>query len=1344
MNNTKLIVLFLLLCNAPLHSQVKLNYQQLTTADGLSQGLIFDIIQSRDGFIWIGTKDGLNRYDGARFKVFSPDPFDPFSIAEGYVNALYEDSRGWIWIHFLNGTDVLDPQSGRFFHLMKDGKPVVASLFSLVEDQNDGTIWCLSGGDRLLKFNIQKDMQEKAFQAGNANIEPPCKTFPLPAFKDEFGKPIQAISLLFTKNYKPLVATTRGLWRLNQGSEKMDLIGYATLSINRLIQDTDGKIWMDVYDTNPANRNGSQIIIWDEQAGMQQGQIMPGAYFAWWPFDGVLWFIQDNTLKRFQPQRYLNKEPADIQWPLETFCSQNELDCIKSLFIDRSGMLWVGTEGFGIFKINTQNPTFRSYLPNTSQRKIFETPEGKFLTSAEPGKLYHSVYFDQSTPDQSLSSLHHIYTPPLTVLYDQDGNCWSYAADSLLYRRDARTKALQRFPLKGRGLCLDAKNKLLSVSEAGLHMLDPATGQTRLFAFKTPLLQRSEFSHFIWKDAEAAVWIFGFEGLVKAIPSDAGYQFEYFVNNPKDRTSLSSNTVLSAADDPLEPNRYLWLGTNAGLNRLDKKTGKFKQYSIAQGLPDNVVYGVLAENTPKDSAKPRFIWLSTNKGLCRFDVRAETTKRFTVADGLQDNEFNSSSYLKTRNGTLIFGGIKGLTVFHPDSLRFNPFVPQTRIVGLHVNNQPFNISGQSSITLTHDQNLLTFDFASLEFTNPAQNLYRYQLVGVDKDWVPLGNKNNIQFANLAPGTYTFKVLGSNNAGIWSAQPAELRFTIRPPWWTSWWAWLLYLGILAAGAWQYYLYLLNRRLSEQEKLRLKELDDFKTRFFTNITHEFRTPLTVMLGMSEQLAKDETDDPRRNKLGLIKRSGENLLRLINQILDLAKLESNTLKMNYIQGDVLTFIQYVTESLHSLANAQNLMLRVESDQSKIVIDYDPERFLQVIHNLLSNAIKFTPSGGKVVIRAGVDLAGFKNLPRLNISVTDSGAGIPPEELPHLFERFFQARNQEHAKAGGTGIGLSLTRELVKAMGGEISVESTPGVGSTFLVRLPITNNSALAPSGPNFKLEAWKPSPVKPPITRHAEPMQSHPITAPTVLLVEDNPDVVEYLSACLQEHYHLDFAYNGQAGIDLALENVPDLIVSDVMMPYKDGFEVLENLKNDERTSHIPIVLLTAKADIQSRLTGLRKGADAYLSKPFNQEELLVILENLLESRRKLQAKYQQNVLSTTVPTVEEPDPEDSFLQKVRAVVEKNLSDADFEMPQLERALAMSRSQIFRKIKALTGKSPSLFIRSIRLHHGKQMLLNTTRTVSEIAYEVGFSSLNYFSDAFFEEFGERPLKARGGGE
>jgi len=536
---------------------------------------------------------------------------------------------------------------------------------------------------------------------------------------------------------------------------------------------------------------------------------------------------------------------------------------------------------------------------------------------------------------------------------------------------------------------------------------------------------------------------------------------------------------------------------------------------------------------------------------------------------------------------------------------------------------------------------------------------------------------------------------------------------------------------------------QNRIIEEQSLALRQLDDAKNRFFTNITHEFRTPLTVVLGMTERLTVDGgrlTESDVKNKLGLIKRSGENLLRLISQILDLAKLESNTLKINYRQGDILAFIRYVTESLHSLANAQNLMLRVESDQAKIVMDYDRERFLQIIHNLLSNAIKFTPSGGKVLLRADLKEQW------LHLSVADSGAGIPPEELPHLFERFFQAKNQEQSKAGGTGIGLSLTRELVKAMGGEISVESTVGVGSTFFVKLPVTNSSAFEEKMTPIDRVVY-PLPVNRTLDRdEATPGQS--VTVQTVLLIEDNPDVVEYLSACLQGQFYLDFAYNGSAGIEKALENVPDLIVSDVMMPIKDGFEVVEHLKNDERTSHIPIILLTAKADVESRIKGLRRGADAYLSKPFHQEELLATLENLLEQRRKLQEKFlsqQLAVGSQRLPTVELPTAEltleDAFLQKFRAIVEANLSDPDFEMPQLERALAMSRSQIFRKVKALTGKSPSLFIRFIRLHRGKHLLKTSNLSVSEIAYQVGYSALNNFSDAFLEEFGERPLKVRG---
>ncbi|MBK8701235.1 MAG: response regulator [Saprospiraceae bacterium] len=777
-----------------------------------------------------------------------------------------------------------------------------------------------------------------------------------------------------------------------------------------------------------------------------------------------------------------------------------------------------------------------------------------------------------------------------------------------------------------------------------------------------------------------------------------------------------------------------------GLNRFDKKYQKFKKYGKEQGLPDNVVYGILSEEKNKNGSTCSNIWMSTNKGLCRFDVRAETVKNFTVKDGLQDNEFNGNGYLKTRDGHFIFCGINGINLFHPEKLHFNDNLPQIQIVGLKVNNKSVKLDGSSSIELAADQNLLNFEFAALEFTNPSQNQYRYQLTGIDKSWVDLGYKNNIQFANLAPGDYTFRVLGSNNDGIWGLEPAELKFTINSPWYATWWAYLFYALMLAIIVRYLYTYKLRQDLKHQETEKLREMDDFKSRFFTNITHEFRTPLTVILGMSDQLARFQKDQHQIKNIELIKRNGENLLRLVNQILDLSKLESNTLKLNYTRGDVLAYLKYITESLHSMANAQNLLLRVESDQAKIEMDYDADRLLQIMYNLLSNAIKFTPSGGKVVVRAD------QKDNWLHISVTDTGAGIAEHELPYLFERFFQARNQEYSKAGGTGIGLSLTNELVKAMGGEIQVDSKVGIGTKFLLKLPVTHTGPKSQSIDFHVFEDQKAlgsfRGTANSTDWPANQQQPERSSLPHILLIEDNPDVVEYLTICLSQNFQLDFAFNGQAGIEKALEAIPDIIISDVMMPIKDGFDVLEALKFDERTSHVPIILLTARADIQSRLEGLKKGADAYLAKPFHQEELTVTVENLLESRRQLQLKYQQN--NWIIPESKEiplADIEDVFLQKFRAVVEQNISNSDFEMPQLEKVLSMSRSQIYRKIKALTDKSPSMLIRSIRLRQGRHLLLTTQLTVSEIAYEVGYTAISNFSDAYLEEFGERPLKTRG---
>ncbi|MCB0578420.1 MAG: response regulator, partial [Phaeodactylibacter sp.] len=474
-----------------------------------------------------------------------------------------------------------------------------------------------------------------------------------------------------------------------------------------------------------------------------------------------------------------------------------------------------------------------------------------------------------------------------------------------------------------------------------------------------------------------------------------------------------------------------------------------------------------------------------------------------------------------------------------------------------------------------------------------------------------------------------------------------------------------------------------------------------------------------------------DGLKSKLRLIRRNGEVLLRLISQILDLAKLESNTLKINYVQGDILPYLRYISESLHSVANARNVMLRLESNEASIVMDYDPERLLQIVHNLLSNAVKFTPSGGKVALRA--DMANDRGGPYLRLSVADTGAGIPPEDLPYIFDRFRQANNLEKAGTGGTGIGLALTKELVNAMNGDISVESELGKGAAFTVRLPVTNKAESLKS--SELSQALAETPARP---RQAPASTLNPQpSSVNLLIIEDNPDVVEYLTDCLKDNYALDFAYNGRAGIEKALENIPDLIVSDVMMPEKDGFEVVETLKHDERTSHIPIVMLTARADVESRIKGLRRGADAYLAKPFHREELLATLNNLLEWRKKLQAKFSAMVLSPSSLT---SGPEDAFLQKLHTAVQERIGDAGLKAEDICRAVGMGRSNLYAKLSALTGMSFNIYLRSLRLHKAKELLQTSDLNVSEVAYKVGFNDPKYFSRVFSEEFGLPPSELK----
>ncbi|MEM9548008.1 MAG: tetratricopeptide repeat protein [Bacteroidota bacterium] len=526
--------------------------------------------------------------------------------------------------------------------------------------------------------------------------------------------------------------------------------------------------------------------------------------------------------------------------------------------------------------------------------------------------------------------------------------------------------------------------------------------------------------------------------------------------------------------------------------------------------------------------------------------------------------------------------------------------------------------------------------------------------------------------------------------------------------------------------------LNIEVSQQKE-KLEELDVLKSRFFTNISHEFRTPLTIISGMIDQVkSKPELFLDKGSQM--IKQNTLSLLNLINQILELRKLESGVLKLNPVQGDIIQYMRYITESFKSYAENNGINLHFLTTTPSLKMDYDPDKILRVISNLLSNAVKYSPNGGDIYYHLDQKEGGQKRY--LQIKIQDTGTGIPKDQLDSIFDRFYQLGSKgvgRHTKkTEGTGIGLALTREFAKLMNGEIRVESELGIGTTFTVLLPITNTSTISDSFSAVEIQPNQESIDTQPLIRPKQDQTSP--DKPTLLIVEDNTDIQQLLVACLMEDYQLIIENNGQEGITTALERVPDLIVSDVMMPDKDGFELCEYLKNDERTSHIPIVLLTAKADMQAKITGLRKGADAYLKKPFDQTELQVRLKNLLEIRKKLQEQYR-----TLKPTGNNHQ-EDAFIQKVRKAIEKNHGDENFGVNQLCREVALSRAQLHNKIKALTGIPTSIFIRTIRLQKAKHLLESTDLNVSEIAYEVGFKNAAYFSTAFSEEFGFPPSKTR----
>ena len=881
------------------------------------------------------------------------------------------------------------------------------------------------------------------------------------------------------------------------------------------------------------------------------------------------------------------------------------------------------------------------------------------------------------------------------------------------------------------------------------------------------------------QDKKGDMWIGTRDGGLNHLILNTLGEGEHFTRHTAkpDLNSLANNEVSCIHEDR---GGDLWIGTTGGgMTKLERNTNRetnidtftFFQYGEKEGLMGDEIFGILEDDNHN-------LWISTNQGIFKFDPQMEEGqkfKQFTKDHGLQGNMFFTGAYYKSLDGHMYFGGQKGFNVFHPDSIKENFYLPQIAITKLDIFNETVlvgetqkdrnvltqPISETSEISLSHRANNFSLEFAALHYSSPENNRYAYQLEGYDEDWVYTNaNRRYASYNNLKPGTYVFKVKASNADNVWNPEYARLIIQVGTPPWKSWWAIALYGLLLLGFLYTFRYYTLNKirlendlEIQHREHQKTKEMNQMKLNFFTQISHEFRTPLTLIIGPVQELVEkgkklSKTEICRHLKL--IDSNAKHLLRLIDQLLYFSKSEYGHMKYRTEQGDLIAFTQQVCDCFYYLAQKKNIYLNFHTDHEELLICLDWDKIEKILNNLLSNAIKFTPENGEIHFRIYIENGIFvSNSPvdgKINIEIQDTGVGIPAKQITRIFDSFYQASVEEHDLPIGYGIGLALTKKLVELHKGTIKVKSTEGIGTTFNIQLPYSSNTLESKEGNkivengHFLFENGDYAKRTADVDLNLSPILAQNKMGnfsqkPLILIVDDNPDIRTYLRKSLQDTYSVLEAENGKDGWKQALEYVPVIVISDIMMPIMDGNQLCELLKSDERTNHIPIILLTAKSAIEHKIEGLQAGADAYLAKPFHPRHLEVRIQKLIELRAKLREKYKTNI-HAPIPNQEILSEDEVFLQKVSTIIERHLIDTDFKVNQLEHELGMSHMQLYRKLKALTDQSANEFIRSVRLNKAATLLKSSNLNVSEVAYQVGFNSPSYFIKCFRKEFGILP--------
>lgn len=1365
-NCFRFIVILFFLVNNLFSQNTFENYQFRLVNKESSKSGIYTIAQDQFGIMWIGTNGaGLYKFDGVNYVSYEQNSNVTNSINSNLIYATYVDVRNRLWVGTDEGLCLYNRDLNSFESIdiqKKSKKETVISVKSIIED-NTGNLFLGTFNGGLLKLNI--------------------KTRTITSVKLDVPNPANYLinSLVKDKNGTIYLGTNFGLKVLDQSKNQVKKV--TATNNNQILSGNIVSMFLD---------SRQNIWIGNGYKGLVRVNLNSKEAFSY-PITTkrimsilatdpktILCATENDGLIIVNDQGVVQKKYVNSKFNMRSLSSNS----VWSLFLDKERRIWLGyyNKGLGVFdKINSKVNILESLAGNSQSLQtncvtgIAKDHAGQLWISMEGGGV--DVYNPVNKTFKHITRSDNSFYSGLTndnitkVFIDKKQNVWLSSWNEGVFLLKKGSRNFINYSTKNTGL---ASDNIMSITEdsrgviwigtfaKGLHYYTPSDGKfhhcnSRPFHTVMNLDIRN-----VMVDSDDAVWVGSTTGLYKVTTKDfvtfsvVSFRDKMSEKLKNHKSTHTINTLYEAK------NKEIWIGTDgAGLFSYNKKTDSLKWYINFKGLHEKSISSIVESN---DGG----IWLSGKKGITRLDLKNKTTFNYSIYDGLLGNDFNNNSVLKDEKGVLYFGSYEGLNYFNPTNLikskkqlpiYFTDLKLFNKSVGPLEKNSPLVkvISQTKKVILRHDQSVFTIDFIAVNYSYPARNEFAYYLEGFEDSWNYVGNKRSATYTNLAPGNYIFKVKAAEKNGVWNQRPLELKIEILPPWWKTSFAYLFYTLLLLAAIYFANQYYQNRfkqkQMIEFEKtkaVQIEKLNNKKLQFFTNISHEFRTPLTLILNPLGDIIKNYSSDLPAvvlNKLQTIQKSSDRLSRLINELMDFNQLQFNKMTLQLQQIEVVGFTREIVSYFDEEALSRGIQLEFESNKTALKDWIDPKMFEKIIFNVVSNAFKVTPDNGRISVKIAVNselmsfplIDGGASYPSFEVIVEDTGSGLDKKDIKKIFDRFYQVNNLNKAYYGSTGIGLEVVRGFVELHKGIIEVESELGVGTTFKLLFPVGkeffNESEILLE--EFKKEKKMSfTPVVEKAEVQSEENQEKQDRIYTILIVEDNVELRNYLKNELKKEYKVLVAENGQVGLELALQKLPDLILTDVIMPVMSGLELCKSIKADLKTSHIPLMMLSAKALVKDRLEGIDSGADMYLSKPFDMDILRSSLVQLINSRQIMFNKFYNGITPKAKEKTTTLD--NDFIKNVLHYINENISETELSVEELASKVFLSRSQLYRKIKTLTGVSVNEFIRNVRLEKAKELIELGNDNITEISYKVGFSSPSYFTKCYKDKYGFLPTQ------